>query len=42
MVIYFGINGKSSAAEEAGVTFSDTDSAPVPQFLNPGPAIFQI
>ena len=28
----------------AGVTFSDSDSAPVPKFLNPGPdlAIFQI
>jgi len=30
----------------AGVTFSDTDTAPVPKFLNqgphPGPAIFQI
>ena len=30
--------------EVAGVTFSDSDSAPVPKFLNPdpGPAIFQI
>jgi len=26
----------------AGVTFSDSDSAPVPKFLNPGPAILQI
>jgi len=25
-----------------GVTFSDTDSAPVSKFLNPGPAILQI
>jgi len=24
----------------AGVTFSDTDSAPVPKYLNPGPGIF--
>jgi len=29
-------------ADVAGVTFSDSDSAPVPKFLNPGPAIFQI
>jgi len=28
--------------EVAGVIFSDSDSAPVPKFLNPGPAIFQI
>jgi len=30
--------------EVAGVTFSDSESAPVPKFLNPdpGPAIFQI
>jgi len=28
--------------EVAGVTFSDSDSAPVSKFLNPGPAIFQI
>jgi len=28
--------------EVAGVTFSDSDSAPVPTFLNPGQAIFQI
>jgi len=26
----------------AGGTFSDSDSAPVPKFWNPGPAIFQI
>jgi len=26
----------------AGVTFSNSDSAPVPKFLNPGPAIIQI
>jgi len=26
----------------AGVTFSDSDSAFVPKFLNPGPAILQI
>jgi len=25
-----------------GVTFEDSDSAPVPKFLNPGPAILQI
>jgi len=31
-----------SAAEVAGVTFSDSDSAPVRKFLNPGPAILQI
>jgi len=35
-----------SIVEVAGVTFSDSDSAPVPKFLNlgpdPGPAIFQI
>ena len=24
-------------SEVAGVTFSDSDSAPVPKFLNPGP-----
>ena len=29
-------------SEVARVTFSDSDSAPVPKFLNPGPAIFQI
>jgi len=33
-------------SEVAGVTFSDSDSAPVPKFLNPGPdpdpPIFQI
>jgi len=29
-------------AEVARVTFSNSDSAPVPEFLNPGPAIFQI
>jgi len=29
-------------AEVAGVTFSDSDSAPVPKFLNPDPAILQI
>jgi len=29
-------------AEVAGVTFSDSDSAPVPIFFNPGPEIFQI
>jgi len=33
-------------AEVAGVTFSDSDSAPVPKFLNPepgpGPEIFEI
>ena len=28
--------------EVTGVTFSDSDSAPVPKFFNPGPAIFQI
>ena len=30
--------------EVAGITFSDSGSAPVPKFLNPdpGPAIFQI
>jgi len=28
--------------EVAGVTFSDSDSAPAPKFLNPGPAILQI
>ena len=28
--------------EVAGVTFSHSDSDPVPKFLNPGPAIFQI
>jgi len=27
--------------EVAGVTFSDSDSAPVPKFLNPGPAFFK-
>ena len=27
--------------EVAGVTFSDSDSVPVPKFLNPGPPIFQ-
>jgi len=27
-------------SEVAGVTFLDSDSAPVPKFLNPGPAIF--
>jgi len=27
---------------EPGVTFSDSDSAPVPKFLNPDPEIFQI
>jgi len=26
----------------AGVAFADSDSAPVPEFLNSGPAIFQI
>ena len=26
------------SSEVAGVTFSDSDSAPVPKFLNPGPA----
>jgi len=37
--------GTSTPAEVAnkpemgGVTFSDSDSAPVPKFLNPGPAI---
>jgi len=31
-----------SAAEVAGVTFSDSDSATVAKFLNPGPAILQI
>ena len=31
-----------SAAEVAGVTFSDSHSAPVAKFLNPGPAILQI
>jgi len=34
------------APEVAGVTFSDSDAAPVPKFLNtvpdPGPEIFQI
>jgi len=29
-------------AEVAGFTFSDSNSAPVPKFLNPGPEIFQI
>jgi len=28
--------------EVAGVTFSDSDSAPVPNFFNPGPSILQI
>jgi len=28
--------------EVARVTFSDSDSPPVPKFSNPGPAIFQI
>jgi len=28
-------------AEVAGVTFSDSDYAPVPKFLNPGPEIFK-
>jgi len=28
--------------EVAGVTFSDSDSAPVPTFFNPGPAILHI
>jgi len=28
-----------SGPEVAGVTFSEPDSAPVPKFLNPGPAI---
>jgi len=35
-----------SRAKVGGVTFSDSDSAPVPKFLNPcpdlGPEIFQI
>jgi len=25
-----------------GITFSDSDAAPVPKFLNPGPAILQV
>jgi len=29
-----------SKSELAGVTFSDSNSTPVPKFLNPGPAIF--
>jgi len=29
-------------AEVAGVTFSDSDSAPVPKFLNPRPAILKV
>jgi len=29
-------------SEVAGVTFSDSESAPVPKFLNPGPVILQI
>jgi len=28
--------------EVVGVTFSNSDSSPVPKFLNPGPAILQI
>jgi len=32
----------TSPLEVARVTFSDSDSAPVPKFVNPGPAIFQI
>jgi len=31
-----------SEAELAGVTFSDSDSATVPKFWNPGPVIIQI
>ena len=27
--------------EVAGVTFSDSESAPIPKFVNPGPAIFK-
>jgi len=30
------------ALEVAGVTFSDSDSAPVPKFLNRDPAILQM
>jgi len=30
------------ATTRGGVTFSDSDSAPVPKFLNPGPVIIQI
>jgi len=33
---------EACATEVAGVTFSDSDSAPAPKFLNPGPAILQI
>ena len=33
--------GKQGCAEVAGVTFSDSNSAPVPKFFNPGPEIFQ-
>jgi len=32
----------TNLAEVAGVTFSDSDSAPFPKFWNPDPAIFQI
>jgi len=33
---------RSFAPEVAKVTVSDSESAPVPKFLNPGPAILQI
>jgi len=32
----------TKAAEVAGVIFSDSDSAPVPKYFNPGQTIFQI
>jgi len=41
---YYFHNNCVYFAEVAGVTFSDSDSAPIPKFLNPdpGPEIVQI
>jgi len=44
--IHFTVGLFKCKSEVAGVTFSDSDSAPIPKFLNPvpdpGPAILQI
>ena len=45
ILLFFRANGLKciiSVAEVAGVTFSFSDTASVPKFWNPGPAIFQI
>jgi len=35
------LTSRTYTVEVAGVTFLDSESAPIPKFLNPGPAIFK-